>query len=71
MDSMRIEILNPKAKVLLKNLADMDLIKIKGENESLSFMNFLMKLRSKSDSALSLSEISKEVEVVRKSRYDD
>ncbi len=71
MDSMRIEILNPKAKVLLKNLADMDLIKIKGENESLSFMNLLMKLRSKSDSALSLSEISKEVEVVRKSRYDD
>ncbi len=28
MDSMRIEILNPKAKVLLKNPENLDLIKI-------------------------------------------
>ena len=31
MESLRIEIVNPKAKSIIKNLADMDLIRIKKE----------------------------------------
>jgi hypothetical protein len=69
METIRIDILNPKAKNLLKNLADLDLIKIKKEKKS-DFSNLLKKLRSKSKEELSLEEITKEVENVRKSRYE-
>lgn len=54
METFQIDILNPKAKKLLKDLADLNLIK---------------KFRSKSPDGLSLEEIAKEVEDVRKSRY--
>lgn len=70
METIRIEILNPKAKNLLKNLADMDLIKIKKEKVKSEFMELLDSLREKSDNAPSLEEITREVEAVRKSRYD-
>jgi hypothetical protein len=68
MESIRIEILNPKAKKLLQDLADLNLISI--YNEKTSFSDFLEKIRSKSDSELSLEEITQEVEEVRKSRYE-
>jgi hypothetical protein len=70
METIRIEILNPKAKNLLKNLADMDLIKIKKEKVKSEFIELLDSLREKSDNAPSLEEITREVEAVRKSRYD-
>lgn len=69
METLRIDILNPKAKNLLKDLADLNLIKIKKEKKS-DFSDFLKKLRSKSKEELSLDEITKEVENVRKSRYE-
>ena len=69
METFRIDILNPKAKNLLKNLAELNLIKIKKEKKS-DFSNLLKKLRSKSKEELSLDEITKEVENVRKSRYE-
>ena len=46
MESLRIEIINPKAKRLLKNLADMELIKIKKEKVKSDFSELLDKLRS-------------------------
>jgi hypothetical protein len=67
METIRIEILNPKAKALLKDLANLDLIRISKEN---SFSEVLKKIRSKSDEAPSLEEITKEVEAVRKARYE-
>jgi hypothetical protein len=67
MESVRVEILNPKAKALLKSLADLKLISI-NENFS-SFAELLKKLRRKSASALSLEDITKEVESVRSKRY--
>jgi len=70
MESLRIEIINPKAKRLLKNLADMELIKIKKETVKSDFSELLDKLRSQSEIAPSLDEITKEVESVRKSRYE-
>jgi len=69
METIRIDILNPKAKNLLKDLADLNLIKIKKEKKS-DFSNLLKKLRSKSKEEISLDEITKEVESVRKSRYE-
>jgi Txe/YoeB family toxin of Txe-Axe toxin-antitoxin module len=70
MESLRIEIVNPKAKSIIKNLADLDLIKIKKERVKNEFTELLAKLRKKSDKAPSPEEVLKEVESVRKSRYE-
>ncbi|MDT0641414.1 hypothetical protein RM553_01090 [Zunongwangia sp. F363] len=70
METIRIDILNPKAKNLLKDLADLNLIKIKTEKKS-DFSNLLKKFRSKSKEEISFDEITKEVESVRKSRYEE
>lgn len=70
MESMRIEILNPKAKNLLKSLADMNLIRIKKGKMKSEFSEILEVLRAKSDRSPSLEEITKEVEDVRKARYE-
>lgn len=70
MESLRIEIVNPKAKRLLKNLADMELIRIKKEKVKSDFSELLSKLRSQSGDAPSLEEITKEVGSVRKARYE-
>ena len=66
--SIRIDILNPKAVKLLKNLADLDLISIKEESKK-GFAEVLKKLRSTSKFAPSLDEIAKEVEKGRAKRY--
>jgi len=70
METIRIEIINPKAKGLIERLADMDLIKIKKGKIKSEFVELLDRLREKSDNAPSLEEITKEVEIVRKSRYE-
>lgn len=70
MESLRIEIVNPKAKSIIKNLAEMDLIRIKKERVKNEFTELLAKLRKKSEKAPSAEEILKEVESVRKSRYE-
>lgn len=70
MESIRIEIINPKAKSLIKNLVDMDLIRIKKEKRKSEFTELLNKLRKRSDKAPTLEEITKEVELVRKTRYE-
>ena len=69
METIRIDIINPKAKKLLKNLADLKLIKIKKDVKA-DFSSLLQKIRNKSSKSLSLDEIIKEVENVRKSRYE-
>lgn len=70
METLRIEIINPKAKALLKDLADLDLIKIKKENVKSEFKELLDRFRMNSDHAPTLDEISAEVEIVRKARYE-
>lgn len=69
MESLQIDILNPKAKKLLQNLADLDLIKIKTDKKP-DFSDLLTKLRSKTKEEINLEEITSEVESVRKSRYE-
>ena len=68
MDTMRIDILNPKAAKLIKDLADLKLIAIHKPTEN-DFSDLVEKLRSKAESAPSLEEITKEVELVRAKRY--
>lgn len=67
MQSVRIDILNPKAAKLLQDLADLKLISISESKNS--FSEVLAKLRSHSKSAPSLDDITKEVESVRTKRY--
>ncbi len=69
MNTMRIDILNPKAVKLLKTLADLNLIAIQDTSKN-GFEDILRKLRAKSKSAPSLEEITKEVELVRSKRYE-
>jgi hypothetical protein len=68
METISVEILNPKALEILKNLADLNLIAIE-DKKSNKFTSVLEELRSKSDSAPSLVEITREVEMVRRKRY--
>lgn len=68
MNTMRIDILNPKATRLLKDLADLNLIAIQDTSKN-GFAAVLKKLRSKAKSAPTLDEITKEVELVRAKRY--
>lgn len=70
METIRIDILNPKAKSILKDLADLDLIRIKKDKVKSEFKVLLEKFRINSDGALSLDEITAEVESVRKVRYE-
>ena len=65
METISIEILNPKAKQLLKDLADLKLITIKPKH---TLNSLLENLRKNSESAPSLDEITAEVEKVRHAR---
>ena len=65
----QVEILNPKADRLLKDLADMDLIALK-QTSTDPFLQVVERLRAKAaDNPPSLDEITREVEAVRSERY--
>jgi hypothetical protein len=67
--TLQVDILNPKATKLLQNLADLNLISIKGTKED-GFLKIVRKLRAKAGSnPPSFEEITKEVESVRARRY--
>lgn len=68
MDTLKIHIINPKARKLLNDLADLKLIAIQDVSKA-GFASVLKKLRVKGKSAPSLAEIIKEVEIVRTKRY--
>ncbi len=70
MESLRIGIINPKAKSILKNLAEMNLIRIKKKKVKSEFTGILVRLRKNSVDAPKLDEITGEVEKVRKTRYE-
>lgn len=67
MTTLNIEILNPKAKKLLQDLAELRLISI-SEKTSNPFFNVVKKIRSKK-ADISIEEITKEIESVRTKRY--
>jgi len=65
--TFNIQILNPKAKKLLMDLAELRLISI-SENKPNPFLGAVKKIRSKK-AKISLEEITKEVKAVRTKRY--
>jgi len=71
MESIRIDIVNPKALSLLRDLADLDLIRIRKDKVKSEFANLLEKMRADSDDVPSLDDITAEVEAVRKMRYEE
>ena len=68
MDSLKINLLNPKAKELLQNLADMNIISIESSSRD-AFKKVVKELRRNAKDAPTLDEITKEVEIVRSQRY--
>jgi hypothetical protein len=67
--TLQIDILNPKATKLLRDLADLNLISIKVTQEG-EFMKVVGKLRKKAAiDTPTLDQITKEVELVRAKRY--
>jgi hypothetical protein len=70
MEILRIEILNPKAKKLLQDLASLDLIRFKDKDSSKDALKELLsRLRSSEDNPPSIDQITNEVEAVRQKRY--
>lgn len=67
MDTFEIDLLNPKAKVLLENLEDLNLIRIK-KTKKIKFI--LEELRKNNLGDLTYDDITKEVESVRAERYE-
>ncbi len=69
MNTMQIDLLNPKAGKLLQDLVDLKLIAIrKSDNDG--FMDIVNKIRDKAKgNAPSLNEITKEVEIFRTLRH--
>lgn len=67
MEAIRIEILNPKALQLIKDLQDLELIKISDEPSRLE--SYLNKMRANSEQAPDLDEITRLVEETRAERY--
>jgi hypothetical protein len=69
METLKIDIVNPKAKKIIKDLADLNLISIRDKNPIKAFEELLDKLRSKRKS-IPMDEITKEVELIRARRYE-
>jgi trehalose-6-phosphate synthase len=69
METLNIEIINPKAKSILQGLANLNLIRIQKNKPATEFSDLLKKLRKNPESSLSLDEITKEVEAARNKRY--
>jgi hypothetical protein len=68
METLKIDILNPKARKLLRSLADQNLIAIR-DNKPSAFRSVLKNLRSQANQAPDLESITSEVEKVRARRY--
>ena len=68
MSTIQIDILNPKAAKLLKDLADLKLIAIRKAPRN-DFATVLKKLRANVAFAPTMEEIAKEVDLVRAKRY--
>lgn len=69
METIKVDIINPKARKLLKDLADLNLIAIRNSKES-RIKDVLRTLRSDSTAVPSPEDIAHEVEVVRARRFN-
>lgn len=71
MTVIKIELIDPRARILLEDLAKLNLIKIQEPDSSQKqFSELVARIRSKASEVPSLNEITKEVEAVRSARKD-
>ena len=68
MNTIQVNILNPKADIILKDMEKQNLISIKRTSNK-NLRSVLNNLRSNAKTAPSLKAITKEVELVRTKRY--
>jgi hypothetical protein len=71
METITIDILNPKAKALLNDLANFELIRIRKHNKNSDLADLLKNFRKNADNTPSMEEITAEVEAVRKANYEN
>ena len=69
MNTYQIEIIEPGAKKLLDDLANMNLIKVQPLEPKKLFKRLLAKMRSSQTNAPTFEEITAEVESVRAERF--
>jgi len=67
MEELNVQIINPKAKLVLLNLEEMNLIRIEVKPK---LSEMLVQLRRNEVEAPTLEEITKEVELVRQKQYE-
>ena len=71
METIEIDIINPKAEKLLKDLAELNLISIRRLSDD-GFLKILKKFRKKAEKdGITLDIITKEIELVRMARYEE
>ncbi len=68
---MQIDIIDPKAAQLLRDLADMNLISIRKKTDNGGFLDIVKKIRARASehSSPSFDEITAEVEKVRAEKH--
>ena len=67
MEALNVQIINPKAKSVLLNMEEMNLIRIEVKPK---LSEILVKLRRNEVEVPTLEEITKEVELVRQKQYE-
>jgi hypothetical protein len=70
METLTIDLINPKAKKLLKNLMDLNLINIRKTETKSKLQSFFDQIRTDCDDEITMEEITAEVEAVRQERYE-
>jgi hypothetical protein len=72
MTVLQVELIDPRAKALLEELAKLDLIRIQGPSSNdIGFLDLVKETRTRAMNSkeLTLEEITKEVEEVRSNRF--
>jgi len=69
MQTIEIDILNPKVISILENLVDLELIRFKEKSKN-DFSKLVNKIRNNSDVEINEEEIAYEVKAVRKLRNE-
>jgi hypothetical protein len=71
METLQIEIIEPRAKQLIDDLANLDLIRVTPMGNKAALKKLLEKMRSSGSESPSENEIAEEVEAVRSRRYSE
>ena len=70
METLTIDLINPKAKKLLKDLMDLKLINIRKTETKSKLQSFFDQIRTDCVDEITMEEITAEVEAVRQERYE-